>query len=305
MSERHRLADPRVASDDSGTSARRDHDVPVDDTIASEVLFDLQRRNGPLLVSVPHAGLELPGSLAERLTAQGRALIDTDWGVPRLYPFAHELEATMLIARMSRYVVDLNRDPHGVSLYPGARTTMLCPTETFEGEPLYEPGGEPNARQIAQRREQYWEPYHAALRGELARIHDTHGYALLLDAHSIWGRLPLLFPGELPDVNLGTNERRSCASSLCDVVANVFAGSPYHYVVDGRFKGGYITRHYGAPERNVHALQIELDQHIYLVEGSRSEWDAAKATQLSVTLRAACETLLHSAARTLPSATTS
>ncbi|MDQ2908336.1 MAG: N-formylglutamate deformylase [Candidatus Eremiobacteraeota bacterium] len=277
------------------------HGAPADDMTASDALFDLQRRDGALVLSVPHAGLELPGSLAERLTPQGRALVDTDWGVPRLYPFAQELEATMLVARMSRYVVDLNRDPHDVPLYPGARTTTLCPTETFEGEPLYEPGDEPDAHETTRRREQYWEPYHAALRDELARVHAMHGYALLVDAHSIWGRLPLLFPGALPDVNLGTNHQRSCAPNLCDVVANVFAGSPYDHVVNGRFKGGYITRHHGAPERNVHALQIELNQHTYLVEDSRSEWDAAKATKLSVTLRAACETVLRAAERTLPS----
>ncbi len=264
-----------------------------------QVLFDLERRGGPLIVSVPHAGIEVPSALWERLTPPGRALMDTDWFVPRLYPFVAELDATLLVARMSRYVVDLNRDPTGASLYPGARTTTLCPTETFDGEALYAGSAAPGEVEIAQRREAYWRPYHAALSDEIARVRARHGYALLLDAHSIWGRLPLLFEGELPDINLGTNDGASCARALCDVVANVFGGSPYTYVVDWRFKGGYITRYYGAPENDVHALQIELNERTYLRDDSRNEWDAEKAARLSVTLRAACETFVRSAVRTL------
>ncbi len=294
----------------------------------SEAPFELQAGDGPLILSAPHVGRELPQEIAARLTPPGRALVDTDWDVERLYPFASELGATTLFARFSRYVVDLNRDPHDVSLYPGARTTTLIPTETFEGEALYAAGDEPDPGEIAARRERYWEPYHAALRTQLERVVAQHGYALVVDAHSIWGRLPLLFDGELPGVNLGTNGGRACSRALCDIVANVFAGSPYGCVVDGRFKGGYITRRYGEPAANVHALQIELNQDTYLADPSRPghrvalypatgerrvarvarraahQWDSAKAALLSVTLRAACQSLLRSAARTLPATTT-
>lgn len=255
-------------------------------------VYELRRGDGPLLISAPHAGTELPDELAARLTPAGRTLIDADWHVDRLYGFGPALGATMLRAQYSRYVVDVNRDPDGISLYPGARTTGLCPTETFEGDALYADGDAPDDGEIAARRARYWEPYHDALAEELARIRALHGYALLLDAHSIWGRLPLLFEGELPDVNLGTNSGRSCEPGLTDAVVGVLRRSPYGHVVDGRFKGGYITRHYADPADGLQALQIELNQRTYLADGSRTAWDDAKAACLSETLRGVCEAML-------------
>jgi N-formylglutamate deformylase len=262
--------------------------------------YDLRRGNGPVLISAPHVGTALPEELAARLTAPGHALVDTDWHADRLYPFATSLGASVLRARWSRYVVDLNRDPSGATLYPGARTTSLCATETFEGEPLYEPGAEPDAPEIAARRERYFDPYHAALREELARLRAEHGFALLLDAHSIWSPLPLLFEGELPHVNVGTNSGASCDRRLVDAIVGVVAPSPYSVVVDGRFKGGYITRRYGDPAEHVHALQIEINQTTYLADGSRTLWDDAKAARLSHVLRTACEALVAAALPALP-----
>jgi N-formylglutamate deformylase len=255
-------------------------------------VFDLERGDGPLLISAPHVGTYLPDEIAERLTPPGRALVDTDWYADRLYPFATQLGATVLRARWSRYVVDLNRDPSGASLYPGTRTTGMVATETFEGEPLYAPGDEPGHDEIAVRRALCFDPYHDVLAGEIARIKAAHGYALLLDAHSIWSPLPLLFEGELPDLNVGTNSGRSCDPALRDAVARAVAASMYSHVVDGRFKGGYITRRYGTPAEAVHAIQIEINQKTYLADGSRTAWDDAKAARLSAVLRAACETLL-------------
>lgn len=258
-------------------------------------VYELRRGDAPLLISAPHVGTELPEAIAARLTAVGRTLIDADWHVDRLYAFAAELGATMLRARYSRYVIDVNRDPGGVSLYPGARTTSLCPTETFEGEPLYAHGDAPDDAEIAARRERYWQPYHDVLAAEIARLRALHEHVVVLDAHSIWGRLPLLFEGELPDVNLGTDSGRSCEPALREAVVEVLRGSPYGHVVDGRFKGGYITRHYADPAHGVQTLQIELNQRTYLADGSRSAWDDAKAARLSVTLRAVCDALLVSA----------
>ena len=259
-------------------------------------VFELHRGNGPLLVSAPHVGTLLPDEIAARLTPQGRALVDTDWFADRLYPFAESLGASVLRARWSRYVVDLNRDPAGTVLYPGARTTGFVPTETFEGEPLYARGDEPGAAETAARCRRYFEPYHDALHDELARLKAAHGQALLLDAHSIWGRLPLLFDGELPDINIGTNSGFSCDPKLTAAVASAAAGAPYSVVVDGRFKGGYITRRYGAPAHRVEAIQIEINQRTYLADGSRTEWDDAKAARLSAVLRTMCEALLTKAA---------
>ena len=198
----------------------------------------------------------------------------------------------MLRSRWSRYVVDVNRDPAGVSLYPGARTTGLVPLETFEGEPLYAPGDEPNEGDRGAASRRYFEPYHDALQGELARLRHQHGSVLLLDAHSIWSPLPLLFAGELPDVNVGTNSGRSCDPVLRDAAERVVAASPYSVVVDGRFKGGYITRRYGNPAHGAHAIQLEINQKTYLADGSRTAWDDAKAAQLSAVLRAVCDELL-------------
>lgn len=259
-------------------------------------VFELHAGRGPLLLSAPHVGTLLPDEIAPRLTPPGRALVDTDWCADRLYPFAESLGASVLRARYSRYVVDLNRDPAGTVLYPGARTTGFIPTETFAGEPLYAPGDEPGTEETAARRERYFDPYHAALRDELARLKSAHGRALLLDAHTIWGRLPLVFEGELPDINIGTNSGASCDPRLTAAVASAAAGSPYTVVVDGRFKGGYITRGYGAPAHGVDAIQIELNQRTYLADGSRTQWDDAKAARLSRVLRTMCEALLVEAA---------
>jgi N-formylglutamate amidohydrolase len=244
-------------------------------------VYALECGDGPLVISAPHVGTLLPDDLAARLTPPGRALVDTDWYADRLYPFAKALGATVLRARWSRYVIDVNRDPAGVSLYPGARTTGL-----------------------AARRARYFEPYHDALQGEVARLRRKHGYAVLLDAHSIWSPLPLLFEGELPDVNVGTNSGRSCDLDLRDAVAAVLTASPYSHVVDGRFKGGYITRRYGNPAHSVQAIQLEINQKSYLAGGSRTEWDEAKAQRLSAVLRGVCETLLKLAATRSPSSST-
>jgi len=242
--------------------------------------FTLTERGGPLLISAPHVGTALPDGFAARLTAVGKTLIDTDWDVDLLYGFAAEMDASVLRAHWSRYVVDLNRDPDGASLYPGARTTGLCPTETFVGEALYVDGQAPDDAEIVARRAAFWEPYHAELHAQLERIRARHGYALLLDAHSIWGVLPLLFDGELPDVNLGTNSGASCDAALVAGVEDVLAASPFSHVTNGRFKGGYITRHHGNPAAGVHALQIELNQKNYLADGSRTKYDASKAAPL-------------------------
>jgi N-formylglutamate deformylase len=233
----------------------------------------------PLVVSLPHVGREIPAGLAARLTPRALAVPDTDWHVEQLYGFARARGAAWLEPRMSRYVVDLNRPPDDAALYAGQVSTGLCPREAFDGEPLYADAG-PSAEEIAARRDQYWQPYHAALASLLDAARARHGYAVLLDAHSIRGELPRLFPGRLPDVNLGTNDGRSCDPGLARaVLAVVGSQSAFSHVLDGRFKGGYITRHYGRPAGGVHALQIELAQRAYMDESSAG-YDAARAAPL-------------------------
>ena len=231
----------------------------------------------PLLISIPHLGTRLPEEFAAQMNPSATIRQDTDWHLDRLYAFAAALGASVLEARVSRYVIDLNRPPGGESLYPGQTTTGLCPTETFRGEPLYQDGAAPDATEQDRRLQAYWLPYHAALSAELARLEAAHGSVLLWDAHSIAGVLPRLFEGQLPDLNFGTNGGQSCGAALLESVVAVARDSRFTHVLNGRFKGGYITRHYGRPERNVHAIQLEMRQSLYMDEAPPFDYLEHKA----------------------------
>lgn len=231
--------------------------------------YTLHRGTAPLLVSLPHDGTRLPDDIAERLVPEARQVPDTDWHVSRLYAFARELGASMIVPTYSRYVVDLNRPPDDVSLYPGQNTTGLCPTVQFSGEPVYLAGREPTPEEVARRVDRYWAPYHAALAGEIARIRTEHGRAVLWEGHSIRAIVPFLFDGQLPDFNLGTAGGASCSADLQSRLEAVLANQKkYTFVVNGRFKGGYITRHYADPANGVQAVQLELAQRNYMDEDS-------------------------------------
>jgi N-formylglutamate deformylase len=231
--------------------------------------FALHQGSAPLLISLPHDGTQLPDAIAARLTPSARRVPDTDWHVSRLYAFARELGASMIVPMFSRYVVDLNRPPDNASLYPGQNTTGLCPIVQFSGEPIYQAGAEPSDSEIGERIETFWRPYHGALQAELMRIRATHGRVVLWEGHSIRSVVPFLFDGRLPDFNLGTSGGASCAADLQTRLENVLAAQPdYTHVVNGRFKGGYITRHYGEPAQDIDAIQLELAQLNYMDEDS-------------------------------------
>ena len=249
--------------------------------------FTLTRGHVPLLISLPHDGTHLPGDLAERLQPAARRAPDTDWHVARLYePLARELGASVIKPVASRYVVDLNRPADGHALYPGRRETGLVPTIGFDGQPLYLEGQEPDADDVHQRVDIWWRPYHQALAGELARLQAEHGRAVLWDGHSIRSRVPMLFEGRLPDFNLGTADGASCSSELQWRLTNVLeAQRRYDFVVNGRFKGGHITRHYGHPADGVQAVQLELAQCQYMDEESFA-WEEGKAKQVQETILA-------------------
>lgn len=257
-------------------------------------LFTLVPARLPLLVNIPHAGRQLSPGLAERLTPAAGRLADTDWHVEKLYAFAAECGAGLMVATHSRYVVDLNRDPDGKPLYPGADNTELCPTGGFDGVPLYRPGATPDDAEVRQRAETYWRPYHARLSAELAAIRERHGFAILLDGHSIISEAPRFFEGRLPDLNLGTNEGRSSDPGLAAAAYDVLrAARGFTSVHNGRFKGGYITRHYGQPGRSIHALQLEIAQSCYMDERNLELWDPQRAAPLVAVLRQLLDTLLH------------
>jgi N-formylglutamate deformylase len=252
----------------------------------------LHRGTAPLLVSLPHDGSHIPSELAARMAPESRRAPDTDWHVSRLYAFAKAMGASVLVPSHSRYVVDLNRPPDDVSLYPGQKTTGLCPAVRFSGEPVYLEGQQPSQEEIAARVERYWRPYHALLADELARLRAAHGRVLLWEGHSIRAEVPFLFEGTLPDLNVGTSSGASCAPALQARLESVLsAQSDYSWVANGRFKGGYITRHYGRPAEGVDAVQLELAQKNYMDEDS-FEYDEARATRLLPTLRALLDAAL-------------
>lgn len=259
----------------------------------TEPVFELHSGQLPLLVSLPHVGTWIPADQAHRYVERAFAFEDTDWHLARLYRFVHEMGASLLVPRASRYVIDLNRPPENTPMYPGANNTELCPTRFFTGDPLYQPGMAPDAAETERRLQAYWQPYHAALRGELGRLRTRHGHVVLFDGHSIKPELPWLFEGRLWDLNLGTAEGRSCAPSLRAALAALLAGQQrYTQVVDGRFKGGYITRHYGSPADAVHAVQLEMCWSCYMQEAAPYAWDDARAAEVQPLLRALVQALL-------------
>lgn len=252
----------------------------------SESLYEFRLGELPLLISFPHSGTYVPPWLKLRLTPAAIDLPDTDWFVPQLYGFHRELGASVILATHSRYVVDLNRPPDGALLYPGQRETPICPTESFDGEALYPLGGEPNSSEVAERVHRYWQPFHDKLAELGQELVQRHGFCILWDAHSIHSTLPGLFEGRLPDLNVGTADGHSCSPSILGlVVARLNAQQRFTHVIDGRFKGGYITRHYGNPAAHVHAVQLEIAQSAYLVESRTPAFNQAIADPLTSVLR--------------------
>lgn len=248
-------------------------------------LFSQICGNGPVLLNVPHAGTDLPGGLRESLRLEALDLRDTDWHMNRIARDVLPQGGSLLAAKVSRYAVDLNRPDDDMPLYQTA-TTGLISTIDFDGKPLYRAGLEPDVQMRTARVTSYWRPYHAALSAEIARIRAAHGYCLLLDLHSIRSHVPRLFEGRLPDLNLGTNSGASCADVLSDAAFAALQKTEFSAVRNGRFKGGYITRHYGAPAQGVHALQIEIAQDCYMLERSPWTYLPEKAERLKEALAA-------------------
>ncbi|WP_210529582.1 N-formylglutamate deformylase [Rubellimicrobium arenae] len=249
----------------------------------------VERGDGPLVLGFPHTGTHVPEAVRARLNARGRQLTDTDWRIEDLYGGLAP-GATVVRATVHRYVVDANRDPSGASLYPGQSTTDLVPLTDFEGEPIWT--DPPTEAEVAERTAAFHAPYHAALRAEMERVRDRHGVAILWDAHSIRSRLPFLFDGLLPDLNIGTNSGASCDPGLERAVADLAADSGFTHVANGRFKGGWTTRHYGQPGAGWHAIQMEIAQSAYLVEEA-PPWTCSdqKAQRLRPVLGAMLRTL--------------
>jgi N-formylglutamate deformylase len=256
----------------------------------------VRRGEAPLVVSLPHTGTEIPAPFDLDLVDPWLARKDADWWIDRLYDFAGDLGATIVHTAISRTVIDVNRDPSGVSLYPGQATTELCPATTFDGEPLYK-SETPDAAAIAVRRGKYFDPYHDALAAELARLRKSHGKIVLYDCHSIRSVIPRLFDGELPEMNIGTNSGASCEPALTAAIAEHARAAGFSHVVNGRFKGGFITRNFGNPQTGVHAVQMELACRSYMHEPlgpvSETDWPSSYDEQTAARMRATLEKILN------------
>ncbi|MDA0681025.1 MAG: N-formylglutamate deformylase [Proteobacteria bacterium] len=257
-------------------------------------VFSFTTGSSPLLISIPHDGRELMPGQAERMTDDGRALPDTDWYVRELYAFVGELDANVIAANYSRYVVDLNRPADDASLYEGQVSTGLCPQRTFAGRPIYLDGETISTTEQQDRVDRFWRPYHDRIASTLSALRDEYGFALLWDAHSIASEVPMLFPGVLTDLNIGTFGGVSCGASCESSVMNVANTSDYTSVLNGRFKGGYTTRHYGAPKKNIHAIQLELSQRCYMDENNLS-YDAKAAVNVGGTIEKMLTAYIQSA----------
>ncbi|WP_414442575.1 N-formylglutamate deformylase [Burkholderia sp. 22PA0106] len=261
--------------------------------VTPPAVFTLHPGSLPLLVSIPHAGTYLPDDIVRTMMPVARHVDDCDWHLERLYGFARALGGSVLAPSHARYVVDLNRPPDNANLYPGQDTTGLVPVDTFDKEALYPDGGQPDEAEILRRRDRYWLPYHAALKDELARLVAVHGRALLWEAHSIRSHVPRFFDGRLPDFNFGTANGASAAPGLGEALAEVVTRQgAFTAVANGRFKGGYITRQYGAPEANIDAVQLELSQITYMDEARPYAYDERKAEVVAPLLETLVKTAL-------------
>ncbi len=258
----------------------------------------INRGHAPLIVSIPHAGTDVPDDIADALQDLSLAKHDADHHVDHLYAFAAAMNVTILQTAISRTVIDVNRDPSGHSLYPGQATTGLCPTTCFDGTLLYKTGREPDEAETERRRVRYFDPYHAALSAEISRLRVSHPVVVVYDAHSIRSHVPRLFDGELAQFNIGSFDGKSCSPDLTTALARACTSDAH--VINGRFKGGWITRHYGDPISGIHAIQMELAMRGYLDEKGDwpPKWDASRAVPLQSTLRkilAACLTFAKDA----------
>jgi N-formylglutamate deformylase len=231
--------------------------------------YDLVTGSIGMLISMPHNGQLIPDSIASNMTNIAHQVPDTDWYMDKLYDFAKDLGISIIKPKYSRYVIDLNRNIDGVNLYPGANSTELCPTTSFDLLPLYNAGKEPGQTEVQRRIDNYWQPYHHALKNRIVDMKAQYGKVVLLDAHSILSKVPRFFEGKLPDFNFGSANGESCSAELINKIEQLDL-SPYSTVVNGRFKGGYITRGYGNPKENIHAVQLELSQDTYMDEASTS-----------------------------------
>ena len=258
-------------------------------------VFSVLKGSSPIILTQPHGGTFVPAEICNKLNHTGKALADTDWHIHQLYDGLVD-NVTVVQSHIHRYVIDANRDPDDTSLYPGQNTTSLCPLTDFEGNPIYKSDQQPSADEIKQRQITYHQPYHDALKAEIERIKRLHGYVILYDCHSIRSKIPFLFEGILPDFNIGTYNNRSCSQNIEMTVEDICSKAQgFTHIVNGRFKGGWTTRHYGQPQLHIHAIQMELAQSTYMHESAPWHYNQLRANQTREVLKSILGELKHTA----------
>lgn len=258
-------------------------------------VFTLRQGNSKILVSMPHVGTQLPEWMIPCMHKEAMDLPDTDWYLEELYDFLEDLDVTVIAAQYSRYLVDLNRSADDISLYPGSDVTGLCPTDTFSGKLIYKQEPHLNTTELKNRLTKFWYPYHKALASEIARIKAIHGNVIVWDAHSIRSEVPRFFNGELPQLNIGTVDGTTCQQALIEKMLDVIkSNGDYSWVENGRFKGGFITRHYSQPSLDINTVQLEIAMRSYIDESSlKPNFDNHKAQPLRVLLKAMMQSILN------------
>ena len=249
----------------------------------------------PILLSVPHCGTNFPKDIADQYKP---ALIDapddTDWFADQLYDFAADMGMTMIAARYSRWVIDLNRDPQSKPLYTDGRIiTGLCPTTNFIDEPIYRDNrNEIEPAEIQRRIGQYFNPYHNKIQELLTDLKSRHGKVLLWDCHSIRQLVSTIQKEKFPDLILGDVDGTSASPGLIETVLGVLDHSTYSVRHNHPFKGGYITRHFGKPAEHQHALQLEMTKVNYMDDGE-VRYDKVRAGVIQDVLKKVFEKLIE------------
>jgi N-formylglutamate amidohydrolase len=249
--------------------------------------------NSPILVSVPHCGTHIPKDIEDNYLPERITNIDdTDWYVDRLYGFVEGLGITMIKANISRWVIDLNRNPESKPLYDDGRViTALTPVTDFNGQPIYANNG-PDNHEVKRRIETYFNPYYTKISNLLAEKRKHHAHVLFFDAHSIRRLVPGIRQEPFPDLILGDADQTSANAELIKTAESVLGNSRFTFQHNDPFKGGNLTRHFGKPSSGVHALQLEMSKVLYM-DDSETVYDKKRAANVQAVLRPLFEQLLE------------
>ncbi len=249
----------------------------------------------PIILSVPHCGTDFPDEIRNDYVPEMMAAPDdTDWFVHQLYNFATELGITIIHAKYSRWAIDLNRDPESAPLYDDGRIiTGLTTTTDFFGKSIYISDDRiPDQKEVERRLTEYYWPYYNKIQDLLDERLATFGKALLWDAHSIRHFVPTIRKEIFPDMILGNNDETTAHPELIETALHGLTSGKFGVNHNTPFKGGHITRYFGKPEQNIHALQLEMNKILYMDDEERN-FHEERANEMRAVLKPTFEALIH------------